>query len=194
MKKIFLFVILLAASSGVFAQEIEKVLPQRELQVEIGEALNLWYLISPESPNQYSVDRCIFPAFSLTYNHKINQKWWYGISAIYNYNREELFDNKDSYHLSVYRSNNHVFAAAPAIKFIYCNTETLQMYSGLQAGISLITAKIIRSKGEVSNGTNIGFWGQLIAFGINYGKDFYIGAEAGFGYKGMLNLTAGYRF
>ena len=194
MKKIFLFTILLAASSGVFAQENEKVLPQRELQVEIGEALNLWYLISPESPNQYSVDRCIFPAFSLTYNHKINQKWWYGISAIYNYNREELFDNKDSYHLSVYKSNNHVFAAVPAIKFIYCNTETLQMYSGLQAGISLITAKIIRSKGEVSNGTNIGFWGQLIAFGINYGKDFYIGAEAGFGYKGMLNLTAGYRF
>ena len=194
MKKIFLFVILLAASSGVFAQENEKVLPQRELQIEIGEALNLWYLISPESPNQYSVDRCIFPAFSLTYNHKINQKWWYGISAIYNYNREELFDNKDSYHSSVYRSNNHVFAAAPAIKFIYCNTATLQMYSGLQAGISLITAKIIRSKGEVSNGTNIGFWGQLIAFGINYGKDFYIGAEAGFGYKGMLNLTAGYRF
>ncbi|EFI16118.1 hypothetical protein HMPREF0156_01568 [Bacteroidetes oral taxon 274 str. F0058] len=194
MKKIFLFTILLAASSEVFAQENEKVLPQRELQIEIGEALNLWYLISPESPNQYSVDRCIFPAFSLTYNHKINQKWWYGISAIYNYNREELFDNKDSYHLSVYRSNNHVFAAAPAIKFIYCNTETLQMYSGLQAGISLITVKIIRSKGEVSNGTNIGFWGQLIAFGINYGKDFYIGAEAGFGYKGMLNLTAGYRF
>ena len=194
MKKIFLFAILLAAASEVFAQENEKVLPQRELQVEIGEALNLWYLISPESPNQYSVDRCIFPAFSLTYNHKINQKWWYGISAIYNYNREELFDNKDSYHLSVYRSNNHVFAAVPAIKFIYCNTETLQMYSGLQAGISLITAKIIRSKGEVSNGTNIGFWGQLIAFGINYGKDFYIGAEAGFGYKGMLNLTAGYRF
>ena len=194
MKKIFLFTILLAASSGVFAQANEKVLPQRELQIEIGEALNLWYLISPESPNQYSVDRCIFPAFSLTYNHKINQKWWYGISAIYNYNREELFDNKDTYHLSVYRSNNHVFAAVPAIKFIYCNTETLQMYSGLQAGISLITAKIIRSKGEVSNGTNIGFWGQLIAFGINYGKDFYIGAEAGFGYKGMLNLTAGYRF
>ena len=194
MKKIFLFAILLATASEVFAQENEKVLPQRELQIEIGEALNLWYLISPESPNQYSVDRCIFPAFSLTYNHKINQKWWYGISAIYNYNREELFDNKDSYHLSVYRSNNHVFAAAPAIKFIYCNTETLQMYSGLQAGISLITAKIIRSKGEVSNGTNIGFWGQLIAFGINYGKDFYIGAEAGFGYKGMLNLTAGYRF
>ncbi len=194
MKKIFLFTILLAASSGVFAQENEKVLPQRELQIEIGEALNLWYLISPESPNQYSVDRCIFPAFSLTYNHKINQKWWYGISAIYNYNREELFDNKDSYHLSMYRSNNHAFAAVSAIKFIYCNTETLQMYSGLQAGISLITAKIIRSKGEVSNGANIGFWGQLIAFGINYGKDFYIGAEAGFGYKGMLNLTVGYRF
>ena len=194
MKKIFLFAILLAAASEVFAQENEKVLPQRELQIEIGEALNLWYLISPESPSQYSVDRCIFPAFSLTYNHKINQKWWYGISAIYNYNREELFDNKDSYHLSVYRSNNHVFAAVPAIKFIYCNTETLQMYSGLQAGISLITAKIIRSKGEVSNGANIGFGGQLIAFGINYGKDFYIGAEAGFGYKGMLNLTAGYRF
>jgi len=194
MKKVLFLIIVFTVSLNVFSQDGKQITLKRELQVEIGEALNLWYLISPESPNQYSVDRCIFPAFSLTYNHKINQKWWYGISAIYNYNREELFDNKDSYHSSVYRSNNHVFAAAPAIKFIYCNTATLQMYSGLQAGISLITAKIIRSKGEVSNGTNIGFWGQLIAFGINYGKDFYIGAEAGFGYKGMLNLTAGYRF
>ena len=193
MKKVLFLIIVFTVSLNGFSQDDKQTLKQ-ELQIEIGEALNLWYLISPESPNQYSVDRCIFPAFSLTYKHKINQKWWYGISAIYNYNREELFDNKDSYHLSVYRSNNHVFAAVPAIKFIYCNTETLQMYSGLQAGISLITAKIIRSKGEVSNGANIGFWGQLIAFGINYGKDFYIGAEAGFGYKGVLNLVAGYRF
>ena len=182
MKKVLFLIIVFTVSLNGFSQDDKQTLKQ-ELQIEIGEALNLWYLISPESPNQYSVDRCIFPAFSLTYNHKINQNW---------HNRRRT--TKDAYHLSVYRSNNHVFAAVPAIKFIYCNTETLQMYSGLQAGISLITAKIIRSKGEVSNGANIGFWGQLIAFGINYGKDFYIGAEAGFGYKGVLNLVAGYRF
>ena len=29
---------------------------------------------------------------------------------------------------------------------------------------------------------------------LEFGKDFYIGAEAGFGYKGVLNLVAGYRF
>ena len=63
MKKIFLFTILLAASSGVFAQENEKVLPQRELQVEIGESA-IMQLLSGENTS---------PTISVTHNRRINE-------------------------------------------------------------------------------------------------------------------------
>lgn len=191
MKKIFLFTILLAASSGVFAQENEKVLPQRELQVEIGESA-IMQLLSGENTS---------PTISVTHNRRINEKWWYGISAAYSRNsihnlvytgtfyKEGTFQS-----INVLRSNNDVFSIAPTIKFSYYNAERVQMYSGLQAGISLISGKNLYVDGRIVAGSTMGFFFQLTAFGINYGKDFYIGAEAGFGYKGVLNLVAGYRF
>ena len=191
MKKIFLFVILLAASSGVFAQENEKVLPQRELQVEIGESA-IMQLLSGENTS---------PTISVTHNRRINEKWWYGISAAYSRNsihnlvytgtfyKEGTFQS-----INVLRSNNDVFSIAPSIKFSYYNAERVQMYSGLQAGISLISGKNLYVDGRTVAGSTMSFFFQLTAFGINYGKDFYIGAEAGFGYKGVLNLVAGYRF
>ena len=191
MKKIFLFTILLASSSGVFAQENEKVLPQRELQVEIGESA-IMQLLSGENTS---------PTISVTHNRRINKKWWYGVSATYSRNsihnlvytgtfyKEGTFQS-----INVLRSNNDVFSIAPAIKFSYYNAERVQMYSGLQAGISLISGKNLYVDGRTVAGSTMSFFFQLTAFGINYGKDFYIGAEAGFGYKGVLNLVVGYRF
>ena len=191
MKKIFLFAILLAASSGVFAQENEKVLPQRELQVEIGESA-IMQLLSGENTS---------PTISVTHNRRINEKWWYGVSAAYSRNSAHnlvytgtIYKEGTFQSINVLRSNNDVFSIAPAIKFSYYNAERVQMYSGLQAGISLISGKNLYVDGRTVAGSTMSFFFQLTAFGINYGKDFYIGAEAGFGYKGMLNLTAGYRF
>ena len=191
MKKIFLFTILLAATSGVFAQENEKVLPQRELQVEIGESA-IMQLLSGENTS---------PTISVTHNRRINEKWWYGVSAAYSRNSVHnlvytgtIYKEGTFQSINVLRSNNDVFIIAPAIKFSYYNAERVQMYSGLQAGISLISGKNLYVDGRTVAGSTMSFFFQLTAFGINYGKDFYIGAEAGFGYKGMLNLTAGYRF
>lgn len=191
MKKIFLFVILLAAASGVFAQENEKVLPQRELQVEIGESA-IMQLLSGENTS---------PTISVTHNRRINEKWWYGVSAAYSRNSAHnlvytgtIYKEGTFQSINVLRSNNDVFTIAPAIKFSYYNAEWVQMYSGLQAGISLISGKNLYVDGRTVAGSTMSFFFQLTAFGINYGKDFYIGAEAGFGYKGVLNLVAGYRF
>ena len=191
MKKIFLFVILLAASSEVFAQENEKVLPQRELQVEIGESA-IMQLLSGENTS---------PTISVTHNRRINEKWWYGVSAAYSRNSVHnlvytgtIYKEGTFQSINVLRSNNDVFSIAPAIKFSYYNAERVQMYSGLQAGISLISGKNLYVDGRTVAGSTMSFFFQLTAFGINYGKDFYIGAEAGFGYKGVLNLVAGYRF
>ena len=191
MKKIFLFAILLAAASGVFAQENEKVLPQRELQVEIGESA-IMQLLSGENTS---------PTISVTHNRRINEKWWYGVSAAYSRNSAHNLVYTGTFYkegtfqsINVLRSNNDVFSIAPAIKFSYYNAERVQMYSGLQAGISLISGKNLYVDGRTVAGSTMSFFFQLTAFGINYGKDFYIGAEAGFGYKGVLNLVAGYRF
>ncbi len=191
MKKIFLFTILLAAASEVFAQENKKVLPQRELQVEIGESA-IMQLLSGENSS---------PTISVTHNRRINEKWWYGVSAAYSRNSVHNLVYTGTFYkegtfqsINVLRSNNDVFTIAPAIKFSYYNAERMQMYSGLQAGISLISGKNLYVDGRTVAGSTMSFFFQLTAFGINYGKDFYIGAEAGFGYKGVLNLVAGYRF
>ena len=191
MKKIFLFAILLAASSGVFAQENKKVLPQRELQAEIGESA-IMQLLSGENTS---------PTISVTHNRRINEKWWYGVSAAYSRNSVHNLVYTGTFYkegtfqsINVLRSNNDVFSIVPAIKFSYYNAERMQMYSGLQAGISLISGKNLYVDGRTVAGSTMSFFFQLTAFGINYGKDFYIGAEAGFGYKGVLNLVAGYRF
>ena len=191
MKKIFLFTILLAAASEVFAQENEKVLPQRELQVEIGESA-IMQLLSGENTS---------PTISVTHNRRINEKWWYGVSAAYSRNSVHNLVYTGTFYkegtfqsINVLRSNNDVFTIAPAIKFSYYNAERMQMYSGLQTGISLISGKNLYVDGRTLAGSTMSFFFQLTAFGINYGKDFYIGAEAGFGYKGVLNLVAGYRF
>ena len=191
MKKIFLFAILLAAASEVLAQENEKVLPQRELQVEIGESA-IMQLLSGENTS---------PTISVTHNRRINEKWWYGVSAAYSRNSVHNLVYTGTFYkegtfqsINVLRSNNDVFSIAPAIKFSYYNAERVQMYSGLQAGISLISGKNLYVDGRTVAGSTMSFFFQLTAFGINYGKDFYIGAEAGFGYKGVLNLVAGYRF
>lgn len=190
MNRYILLVLLSVVYLGVSAQEAEPTLLQRELQIEIGESAIIQY-ISGENNS---------PTISTTYNRRINKKWWYGVSAAYSHDSRNRVYTGTLYKENTYKaidilcSNNDVFSIIPAIKFSYYNGERLQMYSGLQAGFSLVCGKNLYADGRTVSGSTMNFFLQLTAFGINYGKDFYIGAEAGLGFKGVLNFVAGYRF
>ncbi len=197
MKKVFLLFVILATAYNAFAQEGAN-LPQREIQIEIGEAQNILpisniYKYSNIMGDTTSIQRALSPVLAITHHRQINPKWWYGVSVAY-YNLSQRATGKDNNVLYYSETKANEFAIIPSVKFSYCNKDWLQMYSGLQAGMSFAFGKTTYSTGNVSSGSSLSFFGQLTAFGINYGKDFYIGAEIGFGHKGVLNFVAGYRF
>jgi hypothetical protein len=120
----------------------------------------------------------------------------YGVSFAYNRRVERMLHDEGAYLKQYSMQDIRSYAIVPSVKYLYKNTETLQMYSGLQAGmcISDIPYTVYGAGKERESSSTIGFFGQLTLFGITYGRGFYVGAEAGIGFKGVLNFVSGYRF
>ena len=198
MKKILVVVIFFMLSLVTFAQQETNILLQRELQIEIGESNNLIrpILSSIFSPSEYRLEGAYSPTVSLSYHNSIGSKWMYGVSLAYNRRVERMLHDEGAYLKQYSIQDIRSYAIVPSVKYLYKNTETLQMYSGLQAGmcISDIPYTVYGAGKERESSSTIGFFGQLTLFGITYGRGFYVGAEAGIGFKGVLNFVSGYRF
>jgi hypothetical protein len=120
----------------------------------------------------------------------------YGVSLAYNRRVERMLHDEGAYLKQYSIQDIRSYAIVPSVKYLYKNTETLQMYSGLQAGMCIadIPYTVYGAGKERESLSTIGFFGQLTLFGITYGRGFYVGAEAGIGFKGVLNFVSGYRF
>ena len=198
MKKILVVVIFFMLSLVTFAQQETNILLQRELQIEIGESNNLIrpILSSIFSPSEYRLEGAYSPTVALSYHNSIGSRWMYGVSFAYNRRVERMLHDEGAYLKQYSMQDIRSYAIVPSVKYLYKNTETLQMYSGLQAGmcISDIPYTVYGAGKERESSSTIGFFGQLTLFGITYGRGFYVGAEAGIGFKGVLNFVSGYRF
>ena len=198
MKKLFLIAVTAFLSLNVFSQDYK----QNEFQFEVGEALNIYNkCIVGNSKSYYgNVFSQSSPALSLGYYRFATRNIAYGFTAGYTQgNIENSIVSVNGLNESIenYFENSKVFYFAPTFKWAYYNKTSLQMYSGLQAGMSLKNS-IVNTGDRMSDKSykhsSMLFFGQVTAFGISYGEKFYVGCEVGFGYKGLLNLTAGYRF
>lgn len=199
-RKIGLFMIMLLSivSLNVFAQQEGNAVLQRELQVEMGESNNLIrpILSSIFSPSEYRLEGAYSPTVALSYHNSIGSRWMYGVSLAYNRRVERMLHDEGAYLKQYSIQDIRSYAIVPSVKYLYKNTETLQMYSGLQAGMCIadIPYTVYGVGKERESSSTIGFFGQLTLFGITYGRGFYVGAEAGIGFKGVLNFVSGYRF
>jgi hypothetical protein len=198
MKKILVVVTFFMLSLVTFAQQETNILLQRELQIEIGESNNLLrpILSSIFSPSEYRLEGAYSPTVALSYNNSIGSRWMYGVSLAYNRRVERMLHDEGAYLKQYSIQDIRSYAIVPSVKYLYKNTETLQMYSGLQAGMCIadIPYTVYGAGKERESSSTIGFFGQLTLFGITYGRGFYVGAEAGIGFKGVLNFVSGYRF
>jgi hypothetical protein len=162
-------------------------LHQNELQVEMGESLGLLHLFD-------IIDNDFSPTISLSYHNRVLKRLWIGASLGYNQDGDYT-SYVESINGNVILENFtriHRLSFVPSIKFSYFDKKNLTMYLGGQAGMCWLSYSNPKSNfGEVNE---LGLFLQLTAFGINYGKNFYIGGEIGFGHKGLFNFTAGYRF
>jgi hypothetical protein len=198
MKKILVVVTFFMLSLVTFAQQETNILLQRELQIEIGESNNLIrpILSSIFSPSEYRLEGAYSPTVALSYHNSIGSRWMYGVSLAYNRRVERMLHDEGAYLKQYSIQDIRSYAIVPSVKYLYKNTETLQMYSGLQAGMCIadIPYTVYGAGKERESSSTIGFFGQLTLFGITYGRGFYVGAEAGIGFKGVLNFVSGYRF
>ncbi len=198
MKKILVVVTFFMLSLVTFAQQETNILLQRELQIEMGESNNLIspILSSIFSPSEYRLEGAYSPTVALSYHNSIGSRWMYGVSLAYNRRVERMLHDEGAYLKQYSIQDIRSYAIVPSVKYLYKNTETLQMYSGLQAGmcIAYIPYTVYGAGKERESLSTIGFFGQLTLFGITYGRGFYVGAEAGIGFKGVLNFVSGYRF
>jgi hypothetical protein len=182
-KTILSLLVFIAISAGINAQNSEATLPSREFQAGIGDAMSIYGNFLGNELYMSS------PTLSLSYHQRINSWLWYGATLAYNAN------HYNDYNLKI-KQNIRTLSFAPSLRFSYVNKPNLLMYSGLQAGFSWQKFYNTDIDGKLDNqySNQIWFLGQATAFGITFGKDFFIGGEVGFGHKGILNFVAGYRF
>ena len=205
MKKVILL-LFMAVCINVNAQtENKKVednsLPNNELQLEFGEGMFILnHYVNGFANTKFSeMKNNLSPTLSLSFHKRANKWLWYGASLSYQNNYRSIYyitdyGDGDVYYNFLY-DNVKTFAFAPSVRFSYVNKENLTMYSGAQLGMSYQKCTRKYPENSFYNKANIvNVFYQATLFGISYGKKFYIGGEIGYGNKGLLNLTAGYRF
>ena len=93
-------------------------------------------------------------------------------------------------------TNTSLYLTA-GVRFIYYQTNFVQLYSGLSVGVRMnIESKTstLPYDSYVPSIENVGVAFQATAFGVRFGKKVYGFAELGCGYKGILSIGIGTRF
>ena len=189
MKKVTLLLLLIICVSAIYAQtdsnKTSSNLPKNEFQVGMGDALMSLGLINKD----FAEANDLSPAFSLSFHSRIKSWLWFGVSFVYLRQGNGVFTVDNTYFFS---GNANMIALMPSIRFSYINKANLLLYSGGQIGVYWCSYE--RPIAFDSKLNEINLFGQITALGFTYGKNFYIGAEIGFGGKGIFNFVAGYRF
>ncbi len=91
---------------------------------------------------------------------------------------------------------NSYYTIMPEINLEYVRSEWVQLYSGIGAGITILSQNFNSTKTEVasSSASEIIFNFHVNAIGMRIGKAFGASVELGVGAKGIFNAGLNYRF
>lgn len=127
----------------------------------------------------------------LNYQHSLGEKFVLGFT--FGYYKADYKSFKKS--VQIGDQTNYYYTFAIESKYKYIDHDKFQMYSG--AGIGLTYNPVTFKSNDGSPETKDSFSNftfQIIGAGVRYGKNFGIFAEAGFGYKGILNGGVSFKF
>ncbi len=83
--------------------------------------------------------------------------------------------------------NKHFYTIAPYVSYNYVKKGNLSMYSGIGLGYAFVKNVYTTDDGsEIKNTGEFAF--HINAFGVRYGNKICAFAEAGYGYKGIMNF------
>jgi len=123
------------------------------------------------------------------YRNYVSEKLEVGGTVIFERASNDILS--DSEYTGSVSSNTYAILAE--LKYNYINHTRFRLHSGIGAGLahSRISTKD-NAKTEKDKTTNFAY--QVDAIGVSYGEKFSVSLNAGFGYKGVVNVVAAYGF
>lgn len=134
----------------------------------------------------YSYSGAIF----MTYRYGVSHRWDVGLSAgIDRVQADLMWDDEIQ---GFFKKNHTTFAAETDIRWI--KKSFVELYTGIGLGYTFTnnSAELLNGDSEIVNTGHV--TGQLDILGIRLGKKIGFYTEFGFGYKGILNFGASYKF
>lgn len=138
--------------------------------------------------NTYYGDRYTTGSLSFGYMFRVKKWFWVGAAATYLGTYSNVFDRNTDEKIGV--QNEHIISLLPYIRFSYLNKKYVTLYSALSIGGVLG----VNRDPNCENFFEANLAGQLTAFGITVGKQWFGYTEFGIGMKGFVNAGFGYRF
>ncbi len=130
--------------------------------------------------------------YHLKYTYRAGKMFPVGVSAGYERMSSDLVD-KDQTLVGKEEGEYITIAAEGAIRYV--NKRIFQMYSGLAAGYTFASSKIVEQDGEESNSDHFNHFNfQVNVVGIRIGTVVGGFLELGFGYKGIVNFGLSCQF
>ena len=122
-------------------------------------------------------------AFVLGYRYSVREKISIGLDGSYTKLKSVLKVGGEV----VGNLNKHFYTIAPYVSYNYVKNGNLSMYSGIGLGYAFV--KNVYTTGDGNEIVNTGeFAFHINAFGVRYGNKISAYAEAGYGYKGIMNF------
>ena len=131
-------------------------------------------------------------ALYMGYNYAVGEKFLLGGFFAF----EQITTDVKSGDDLIGKNTGKFYTIAIESKYCYVSTEKVQLYSGLGLGYSFGNLQFDSSSSSESSTddkANI-FNFQITGIGFRYGSSFGAFAEAGFGYKGIINAGISYQF
>ncbi|WP_196888882.1 outer membrane beta-barrel protein [Aureivirga sp. CE67] len=128
----------------------------------------------------------------INYKYAVQDRWMIGAAFAY----ESIKKDVNFSGVRAGKQKNQSYTVVIETDYRYISSSLFQMYSGAGIGYTFtnqdFTANSTANTSTSDNGGNVNF--QLTAVGLRLGSDFAFFAEAGFGYKGILNAGLSYQF
>jgi len=196
MKKLSSIIIVLFFVNNLYSQEKDStnkfVFLKHEVRLSYG----------METFPNFHLNNLFLGGFTANYMYRVVKWFWVGGNINWQFPSDiEYYRWSEYYADGTFKdfeisARNNFLAIAPELRFSYTNKKWTTLYSALSAGYGIHTG--IHKKNQLNDFFNNYWFWNITFFGANFhiGKkqSFILGFEFGLGFKGAINVHAGYRF
>lgn len=193
MKKIFVLLLIAALAFPARAQFEQHEISASYGMVTVDQVADIiaGLLLSVFTLGNFEMDNHDYSgAWFLTYKYGVTYRLDLGLTAGLDRVKGDLLWNDEIE--GSFRQGHYTVAAEMTYRWV--KKDLLNLYSGIGLGYTLTNSYADFINGDTESVNTGHVTGQMNLMGLRIGKKFGVFSEFGFGYKGLLNFGASYRF